>query len=101
MKSLGYKDVKGQDIMEEDIIKFLWERDSCWGKAGTHTGYISFEKGTFEIIYINSEEMTVYVDFEDKYYKSIKTDEIEGFMKWSKNIEVIGKVSNNYELLKT
>ena len=97
MQYTGLKDKNEKEIYEGDVIQFLWEEDSCWGKAGTYKGYIGFNDGAFEVIYIGREDITT---FEDGYWhENSKSDDMQSFISWSEQIEVIGNIYENPELL--
>jgi len=99
MQYTGLKDKNDKEIYEGDVIQFLWEEDSCWGKAGTYKGYIGFNQGAFEVIYISRDEITVFDD--GSWHENSKSDDMQSFISWSEEIEVIGNIYENPELLKS
>ena len=98
MQYTGLKDKNDKEIYEGDIIQFVWEEDSCWGKAGTYKGYIGFNQGAFEVTYIGRDEITVFDD--GGWHENSKSDDMQSFISWSEEIEVIGNIYENKELLK-
>lgn len=98
MQYTGLKDKNDKEIYEGDIIQFVWEDDSCWGKAGTYKGYIGFNQGVFEVIYIGRDEITVFDD--GGWHENSKSDDMQSFISWSEEIEVIGNIYEDLDLLK-
>ena len=94
----GLKDKNGKEVYEGDIIQFVWSEDSCWGEAGTYKGYIKFEKGAFEVVYIDREDKITYAD-EDGFHEKNKSDYVGSLFSWSDEVEVIGNIYDNPELL--
>jgi uncharacterized phage protein (TIGR01671 family) len=84
---------EGQRIYEGDVIKFVWETDSCWGKAGTHKGYIRFDGGVFEVVYIGKIRKKRFKEKMDCF------DDIKSFIEWSEKVEVIGNIYETPEVL--
>lgn len=93
----GLKDKNGKEIYEGDIIQFTWDSDSCWGEAGTYKGYVRFREGVFEVVYINRPEITTYDD--GTWHENSKSDDIQSLFSWSEDIEIIGDIYENSELL--
>ena len=93
MQYTGLKDRNGKEIYEGDIIRFTWEEDSCWGKQGTYTAYIRFNRGTFEVVYIGKKYL-----IEDG--NQTGSDGLNYFMDWSEDVEVVGDIYTTPELLK-
>lgn len=87
----GVKDKNMKEIYEGDIIRFEWCDDSCWGKAGTYEGYIRFIDGEFRVIYMRGGEAAKNIN--GRY------GELSSFVNWSEEIEVIGNVYDDIELL--
>ena len=97
MQYTGLKDKNGKEIYEGDILQFTWYEDSCWGRAGIYKGYVGFDKGVFKVIYINREEITKYDD--GSWHNNRKSDDIESLFSWSEEIEVIGNIYENKDLM--
>lgn len=93
MQYTGLKDKNRKEIFEGDIIRFTWEEDSCWGKQGTYTAYIRFNRGTFEVVYIGKKYL-----IEDG--NQTGSDGLNYFMDWSEDVEVVGDIYTTPELLK-
>lgn len=87
------KDKNDKEIYEGDIIQFVWTSDSCWGKAGTYKGYIRFNSGVFEVVYIGRLRNTKIRLMLDNF------DEIKSFIDWSEEVEIIGNIFENTELV--
>lgn len=87
MEYTGLKDDKGNKIYEGDIIQFEWVSSSCWGKAGIYKGYIRFNEGEYELVYINRKN------------SKVKTDPLKNLLDWSEEIKIIGNIYENPNLL--
>lgn len=97
MQYTGLKDDEEKEIYEGDVIQFTWEENSCWGKAGTYKGYVRFKEGVFEVVYIGREKITISDDG-GRHVNSTE-DDIRSLMSWSEDIEIIGDIYKNPELL--
>jgi len=95
-QSTGLKDKNGTEIFEGDVIKYEYLEDSCWGKAGVYTGHIRFDKGVFEIVH-HGNRIINYPD--GSWYEPSKCGDIKSFMSWVHNVEVIGNIYEDPELL--
>lgn len=92
----GWKDKNNKEIFQGDIIKYEYQEDSCWGKAGVYTGHIRFDKGVFEIVH-HGDRIIRYPD--GSWYEPSKYSDIKSFMSWARNIEIIGNVYENLDLM--
>ena len=89
-----FKDDNGVVIQIGDIIQFNWYGDSCWGKEGKYKGYVTLTNGVLELVYIDRKKSTY-----SKYSEITGKDELESLLKWSEDIEIIGNINKNIELL--
>ncbi|UYL93952.1 YopX family protein [Geobacillus phage vB_GthS_PK3.5] len=92
----GFKDKNGKEIYADDIIRYEYLEDSCWGKAGVYTGHIRFDKGGFEIVH-HGDRIIRYPD--GSWYEPSKCDDMKSFMSWAHNVEVIGNRYTHPHLL--
>lgn len=93
MQYTGLKDKNDKEIYEGDVIQFTWDSDSCWGKAGTYIGFVKFDGGVFEIVYIGKVREKRFRENMECY------DNIKSFMDWSQEVQVIGNIYERPELL--
>lgn len=95
MQYTGLKDKNGKDIYEGDIIQFTWDSDSCWGKSGTYLGYIRFDRGAFEVVYIGKVRERRFREGTECF------DDLKPFMDWSVEVKVIANIYERPELLES
>lgn len=94
----GLEDDSNREIYEGDIIKFVWLEDSYWGEAGSYRGFVRFTEGVYEVVYIGRKEIRNYPD--GGWHENSRADDIRSLTGWSEDIEVIGNIYENPELLK-